>query len=177
MRFEVPQEFPVTREAGESVRSLLEKSLASAHSGDVVEVSFVKVTAMTMSFTDEFLGKLLTSRAAGDLPDVALVLTGLTEETSNEIDVCLERRGAAIAWQDDGEVILLGGEKHLRETFAVAAKRGTFRASDLADDLKLRPQNVNNRLKKLVDDGALIRDRRDPDRGGREFIYRIPSLA
>jgi len=89
----------------------------------------------------------------------------------------LSLRGAAIVWQHDGKVELLGGEEHLQETFSMAAQRQEFRASDLAEDLQLKVQNVNNRLKKLVDDGALIRDRRDPDRGGREFFYRIPCSA
>jgi len=131
---------------------------------------------MTGSFTDEFLGKLLVAKAAGLTGRAPIILTDLTEETAEEVDLCLERRKAVAVWADGSTIRLLGGDDMLQQTFAAGALRGEFRASDLAADLRTTQQNINNRLKRLLESGALLRDRQDPTAGGREFLYRTPRL-
>jgi hypothetical protein len=176
MQFTVRNKFLTNRPEGEQLREDLEQQLQQVHAGEVVEISFAKVDAMIGSATDEFLGKLLTARGAGDLPDVAFVISGLNDNTRFEIELCLARRNAAVAARTDQGVELLGGDNYLKDTFARAASRVEFRASDLADELRVTPQNMNNRLKRLVDDGALLRER-DRDANGKQFIYRVPVAA
>ena len=73
------------------------------------------------------------------------------------MDLCLERRKTVAVWAANGTARLLGGDDTLKQTFAPGAQRGTFRASDwLLTRDKL--QNMNNRLKRLNDAGALLRD-------------------
>jgi hypothetical protein len=165
-----------TRARGLQYRQKLEDILADVPADDDVIVSFQNVKAMTGSFTDEFLGKLLVARAAGLTGRAPIILTGLTEETAWEVDLCLERRKTVAVWADGTTMRLLGGDEMLKKTFAEAALRGEFRASDLATDLRTSQQNVNNRLKRLLDAGAVLRDRQDPAAGGREFLYRVPTL-
>jgi len=165
-----------TRARGLQYRQKLEDILADIPADDDVIVSFQNVKAMTGSFTDEFLGKLLVARAAGLTGRAPIILTGLTEETAWEVDLCLERRKTVAVWADGTTMRLLGGDEMLKETFTAAVLRGEFRASDLATDLRTSQQNVNNRLKRLLDAGAVLRDRQDPAAGGREFLYRVPTL-
>jgi DNA-binding transcriptional ArsR family regulator len=143
---------------------------------EVVILSFDTVKAMTGSFTDEFLGKLLVARAVGLTGRAPIILTGLTDETAEEVDLCLERRKAVAVWAENGTARLLGGDTALKQTFFAGTQRGTFRASDLASDLGTTQQNMSNRLKRLVESGALLRDRQDPAAGGREFLYRTPEI-
>jgi hypothetical protein len=173
--FEVTGPLAATRARGLQYRQELERCLAAVPADEAVVVSFQAVKAMTGSFTDEFLGKLLVARAAGLTGRAPIILTGLTEETAEEVDLCLERRKTVAVWGDGHMIRLLGGDAMLKQTFAAAALRREFRASDLATDLRTTQQNINNRLKRLLEAGALLRDRQDPAAGGREFLYRTPT--
>lgn len=174
--FEITGTLAATRARGLQYRQELESILATVPSDEVVVISFQAVKAMTGSFTDEFLGKLLVARAAGLTGRAPVILTGLTEETAEEVDLCLERRKTAALWADDATVRLLGGDETLKQTFAAGARRGEFRTGELAADLGTTQPNMNNRLKRLLEAGALLRDRQDPAIGGREFVYRVPAL-
>jgi hypothetical protein len=174
--FEVTGPLAATRERGYQYRQQLEQLLTAVLADDVVVVSFRAVAAMTGSFTDEFLGKLLVARAAGLTGLASIILIGLTNETAEEVELCLERRKTVAVWCDGETIRLLGGDEILKQTFTAGAARGTFRASDLVADLRTTQQNINNRLKRLFEAGAVLRDRQDPAGGGREFLYRVPAL-
>jgi DNA-binding transcriptional ArsR family regulator len=174
--FQLPGPLAATRSLGQQYRQQLEQLLATVPADETIIISFEAIEAMTGSFTDEFLGKLLVAKAAGLTGRAPIILTCLTEETAEEVDLCLERRKIVAAWNNECVLSLLGGDPTLKQTFAAGAQRGEFRASDLATDLKTTQQNVNNRLKRLTDAGVLLRDRQDPAAGGREFRYRIPTV-
>lgn len=175
--YEVTGPVAATRQRGLEYRLELEQLLATVPADENVVISFRKVEVMTGSFTDEFLAKVLVARAAGLTGRAPVVLTGLSEETAEEVNLCLERRKAVAVSVGDGAPLLLGGDDTLKQTFDAAVRRGEFRASDLVDDLHTTSQNINNRLKKLVEGGALVRDRHDPEAGGREYRYRPPALS
>lgn len=174
--FEVTGPLASTRARGYQYRQQLEQLLAAVPADEVVVVLFQAVKAMTGSFTDEFLGKLLVARAAGLTGRAPIILTGLTEETAEEVDLCLERRKTVAVCADGETIRLLGGDEMLKQTFTAGAVRERFRAGDLAADLRTTQQNINNRLKRLLEAGAVLRDRQDPAGGGREFLYRVPAL-
>ncbi len=165
-----------TRPVGQRCREKLEAVLADAPEDEVVVVSFVNLDVMSGSFTDEFLGKVVTARAAGLTGKSPLLLTDLNEDTAEEVDLCLGRRKMPAVWVHEGTASLLGGDDALKQTFAAGVRLNEFRASQLAEELGTTPQNVNNRLKRLVDAGALVRARHDPSSGGREFLYRVPDV-
>ncbi|MEV6192912.1 winged helix-turn-helix transcriptional regulator [Streptomyces sp. NPDC051920] len=55
-----------------------------------------------------------------------------------------------------------------------ASARCEFRTAQLAETLGISLPNANNRLQRLVEAGALHRQRGSgPDRGGKEFTYRV----
>jgi predicted transcriptional regulator len=54
---------------------------------------------------------------------------------------------------------------------------GQFSVTEIAERLGVTPQAANNRIKALLRTGALSRQRSDPARGGREYLYRVPRAA
>lgn len=167
--------FLATREKAAKIRDDLEKALRKANPEELIEISFKGVQAATISFADEFVGRLMTARMSQDLPEIGILLTNLNGELFEAIDVCLERRELLAAYAKGQEVGLLGKvDSHLTKTFQTSYELEEFRASELADELEITIQNANNRLKKLTDAGVLMRDRSDPEAGGKEFIYRVP---
>ena len=168
--------FLSTRATGITARTAMEAQLRHGEANAaMLQIDFTGVAAMTNSFVDEFLGKFFLAVAAGDAPIAGVELAGLTEETREAVIVALERRKQFAV--DGATHELLGDAEFLAETYQWARKLGSFRASAMADHLRISLPNANNRLKRLVDAGALRRDRvLMPERGGKEFTYRLPDV-
>ncbi|WP_158713526.1 STAS-like domain-containing protein [Streptomyces sp. NRRL F-525] len=166
--------FLFTRTTGITVRSELEKQLHSAGPAALLTIDFTGVEAMTNSFTDEFLGKFYVALAAGDNDVEGVQLVGLNEETRDAVTVCLERRKQIAV--DAATHDLLGDAAVLADTYQQARKLGTFRTTALSEALQISLPNANNRLKRLVEAGALKRERAPgPEHGGKEFTYALPQ--
>ena len=167
--------FLSTRSTAAKVREELEQAVRAVRDAQRVDVDFSGVEAITISFADEFIGRFMTARAAGDVGDVAVVVTGLNGEVEEALSICLERRDAiATARAKDG-FWLLGGDQIQETTFESLVQRGVSTASDLATELSITPQNANNRLKRLTAFGVVRRQKEAPQTGGREFVYVAPS--
>jgi hypothetical protein len=167
--------FLSTRELGKTVlRDMQDKSPADAAA---VVIDFSGVAAMTLSFTDEFLGQYYSSLATHGGRPATVALTGLNEDLRETIAMCLERRDLiALGWQDD-RLRLLAASDVLVETFALAQTLETFTAMNVAERLGITAPNANNRLKRLVSARALIREQRIAERGGKEFRYSTPTAC
>jgi len=164
-----------TRSQGESNRRRLEVEMES-QPPDSLEIRFDGVDALTISFADEFLGRLLTELQSAIRDPVPLLLTGLNEDTAVELDVVLERRKLLAACFLDGDLRLLGGDRFLKSTYSATVRLQRFTPSRLASELGTSVQNVNNRLKRLVTAGALERERVPVVGGGREYEYQLPAV-
>ncbi len=176
MRFPVLSEDDLltTRSQGEECRLRLEHALLSERPTDL-EIDFDGIEALTISFGDEFIGRLLTELQGSVGDPVLVLLTGLNEDTAIELEVVLERRKLLAASCLAGELQLLGGDRYLKETYASAVALGRATPGQLAERLSTSVQNVNNRLKRLVSAGALQRERVGVAGGGREFVYEVPA--
>jgi len=175
MRFSVPAErgLLTTRSEGERLRQKLEKALRPRPTD--LDVSFSDVKALTISFADEFLGRVLTELQVAPHEPIPIVLTGLNEDAAEELDVVLERRKLAAASEVGGRLTLIGGDRYLKSTYEAAVTLRRFTPAALAEKLGSTVQNINNRLKKLVQAGALERSRVPVAGGGREYEYYIPE--
>jgi STAS-like domain of unknown function (DUF4325) len=178
MEYEVSRfgAFLATRETGAKLREDLERQLRNATDQEALVVSFSGVEAVTISFADEFVGRLIAARESGDTPDVAIVFVGMNPEVQEALDICLERRKAVALSLQGKKLSLLGGEEFLGETLDAARKLRSFRAIKLAEALEITPQNANNRLKRLASAGVLVRKRTAPEGGGKEFVYELPRI-
>ncbi len=161
-----------TRGRGRVGRDRLDDLLADREGVDLT-IDFAGVEAMTISFADEFLGKLLTSHDFS-ITGTTVAVTGLNAENRFTVLVCVERRETrVVVLEEDGRRELVG-DKVLSETFDKAVELGVFKANDLADAMSLSPQNANNRLKRLAESGALRKVQvTGSARGGKEFMYHV----
>ena len=165
-----------TRATAERLRNEVEQEIRST-GAYTVAIDFTDVEAITISFADEFIGRLMTTRAAGDLGEPTITIIGLNDEVEEALDICLQRRNAlALAYRSNGAQ-LLGGERHEIETLDVALTPTPTNAASIAARLGITAQNVNNRLKRLTDYGALHRTRDTPATGGREYLYTSPPTT
>jgi hypothetical protein len=168
--------FLFTRDAGITARKDLEDRLLASGPVALLTIDFTAVEAMTNSFTDEFLGKFYVALAAGDSRTEGVELAGLNEETRDAVTVCLQRRKQIAV--DAATHDLLGDAAVVLETYNRARQLGAFRASTLAEALQISLPNANNRLKRLVEAGALTRERATGlERGGKEFTYTLPQVG
>jgi DNA-binding MarR family transcriptional regulator len=178
LNFDVGQhgelQFLATRSKGREMRGELEDRISRGRPDEVV-IDFTSVEAMTISFADEFVGRFYTSVASGDIVASLVLLTGLNEENLATVSICLERRELAAAAIINNQPELVGAPDYLAETYKQAVSLGTFSAVDLADQLGISAQNMNNRLKRLVEAGAVRRRRITSGRGGKEFLYTAPA--
>jgi hypothetical protein len=135
------------REAADRVQDV------SSHGGLVV--NFQDVEIATPSFLDEVVmrsSQLLRGK------DLILVITGLDSEVRESLEMVLEYRDMQLAYLDNKQIKLLGGSKQLNETLSAAQKLGSFKAPELADQLKLKLPNLHQRLSSLLETGALTRE-------------------
>jgi STAS-like domain of unknown function (DUF4325) len=163
-------QFLATRSKGREMRGELEDRISREHPDEVV-IDFTGVEAMTISFADEFVGRFYTSLASGDTITSLVLLAGLNEDNLTTVSICMERRDLAAVAVIDRRPVLVGAPVYLAETYNQAVSLGTFSAIDLAERLSISAQNVNNRLKRLVDAAAVCRRRIASGRGGKEFKY------
>jgi hypothetical protein len=162
--------FPALRSLGRDGRNRLDDMLNQQQHVDLT-IDFAGVNAMTYSFTDEFLGKFLTTVDPAE-QDLTIKVTGLNAENAEAVSVCVERRETQVVILKADGTLTLVGDPILGGTFDAARNLADFKANDLADALSLSPQNANNRLKRLVACGALRRGRTTgTTRGGKEFSY------
>jgi hypothetical protein len=169
--------FLATRERGRRVREAIEECLNRANPGETVEIDFSGVDAVTVSFGDESIAKLVIAREAGDFADRGMVIVGANDEVTETLETVLSRRKLAAATVDDGHsVVAIGDKGWVPATLEAAVDLKVFSAADLAAKLGLTPQAANNRLKTLVASGAVARELTVPERGGKEFSYRTVTV-
>jgi STAS-like domain of unknown function (DUF4325) len=155
------------------VRARVEREIGEQPAGAPIELDFSGVVAISVTFADECLGRLLSARLAGYDEDHPLFVTGANEEVRETIAAALRARRLQLLSFSDG-VELLGGDDVQRQTIREAFDLEEFSANELASRLGLSSQAANNRLAHLVRVGALRREPVLPSRGGREFRYVAP---
>jgi hypothetical protein len=172
--FVVPGPVAATRQRGEAVREQL-VALLNTTNAMSVEVDFSAVEAMTVSFADELVGKLLGSRANGSWSSQGIAFAGTTDDVRETIEAVVVRRNLVAIYRDAGadRVLTLGAPKWFDPTLQLAKGLHTFRAADLAKKLGVTPQAANHRLQQLLASGAVTRMRVSPPAGGKEFEYQV----
>lgn len=169
-----PEGVLATSEQAQLVRSRLEHEIAAQQSGAPIELDFNGIQAITVTFADECIGRVLSSRLAGYDEDHPLFAVGADRPVRETLAAALRQRHLSLLSFGAEGVELLGADETLEETMREAVRLQSFTVNELADRLGLRAQAANNRLVALVRVGALTRDRVIPSRGGREFRYYVP---
>jgi len=162
----------VTRQSGQGIRNRIEKDIEKEKNGEVIALDFSKVGIIDYSCADEVVAKLISRLLSGEYGDRYIILTGLTENQKENIEVALERKElAVIAQMKDNKKILIGSlNNYLKETLNLIVKKSKITASEISKIMKLEANTSGTRLlnlhkKRLVKRIDEIRD------GGRVWIY------
>jgi hypothetical protein len=142
--------------------------------GSIV-ISFAGVEIATPSYLDEIvrrLGGLLRGNK-----ERVVVITGASEEVSESLELVLEKHRMALASVQDQQLTLLGGSAQLKKTLDAAQKLGSFTAADLAKELELKLPNLHQRLKDLMESGALARQPDESAVHGKRDLYDAPDAS
>jgi hypothetical protein len=165
-------EYPATRSLGQDGRARLDDLLGEREDIDLV-IDFAGVKVMNISFTDEFLGKFLTSHDFSD-KGTTVKVTGLNSDNRFSVVVCVERRETQVVVLEETGNLVLVGDKILADTFDHALQLRSFKANEIAEAMSLTSQNANNRLKRLAEAGAVRKAQvTGSTRGGREYRYEV----
>jgi hypothetical protein len=167
----------VSRVGGARARELMEHEIAALPAEAPVAFDFSKVRAMDVPFADEAIAKLVGGKRAGYLGAHPLLALKLTPDVRDSLSAALRERGLSLLSINDDGAELLGGDAVMSQTLYAARELGEFSVAEIATALDLKVQAANNRLRSLVETGALTRVRVVPERGGREFRYRFPELS
>jgi len=156
-----------TRERGREAADRLQDALGA---GNVV-ISFAGVEVATPSFLDEILTRLHSVLQANE--QAIAIVTDMNQDVRESLELVLEHRGMTLGVLQEGHIQLLGGKRHLQQTMEAAEKLGTFKATELADALKLKLPNLHQRLKTLHEAGAIGRQVDDTAQRGRRHAYQV----
>jgi hypothetical protein len=133
---------------------------------------------MSLPFAVSFFVPLLSAGLHGYYDEHPIVVFGANEDVAETVDVVMRMHNMGVISQGrERDTELLGGEPSLKTAIAVATKLGRFSAAELGVELGISPQAANNRLKALVQMGALVRVAVVVPGGGREFAYQVPTVT
>jgi DNA-binding MarR family transcriptional regulator len=158
-----------TRDQGRRVAANIRESTEEAVH---LLVDFEGVEVVAPPFVDELLNELYRvvqrHRDEGVIV-VALNIDDDNLETLKMVIGATERPGLAVK-EDDG-VFLATQSPHLAETLERAQELRIFTAPKLAEVMELKLPNLNQRLARLVEAGALARRRDKEAAHGKRYLY------
>lgn len=162
----------VTRPSGQVIRNRIESDIIREENGSVIALDFSKIGVIDYSCADEIVAKLISRLIAGEYGNKYIVLSGINENHSENIEVALERKDLAVLAETfDSKKVLLGTlNNYLKETLNLILKKGKLTAKELSAAMKLEANTSGTRLlnlhkKKLVMRKDVIK------KGGRIWIY------
>jgi len=162
----------VTRRSGQMIRERIERDIEKEKEGEIVALDFSKIGVIDYSCADEIVAKLFSRLLSNEYGDRYFILTGLSGNQKENIEVALERKDLAVmaVMRDGGKALLGNLNKYLRETLEFVSKKNKVTAKDLSESRKLEANTSGTRLlnlhkKRLVKRIDEIRD------GGRVWVY------
>lgn len=162
----------VTRPSGQVIRERIERDFAMEQEGEAVALDFSGIGVIDYSCADEIVAKLVSRLNGNEYGDIYIILTGLSGNQKENLEVALERKElAAVAEMRSGTRVIIGKlSNYLLRTLELVNEKGRITAGELSEILKVPPNTSGTRLlnlfkKRLVRRMDAIRD------GGRVWVY------
>lgn len=152
------------RELADRLRILTEEP------GDII-LDFEGVEAATPPFLQEVIDALHDVIYRASDTGRIVFAANLNDDLAETMAFVLNRRKTALLYRSGKMLELLGESAHLAETLAQAQKLKSFTAPELAERLDIRPSTANKRLEKLLEAGAVRRERDSSAPRGIRHIY------
>ena len=160
-----------TRERGRSAAERVQEVLDQ---GSVV-INFKGVEVATPSYLDEIVSRLSGLLRGNE--ERLVVISNANDDVAESLELVLEKRGMVLAALQGDQLKLLGGSSQLKKTLAAAQRLGSFSAPDLAKELEVKLPNLHQRLKDLMEAGALAREPDESAVRGKRYRYDTPDPA
>ncbi|MCZ7673840.1 MAG: winged helix-turn-helix transcriptional regulator [Chloroflexi bacterium] len=160
------------RTRGQRIREQIETLLDSVPEGGVLRIELKGVEVMDFSFSSEVFGKLIGAWATS-FPSRVLVLSNPSEYVTINLNQALKALGLlALVTNSGNQWNIIGKATDTdRETLHVVARLKEATTPEIAEALNIKLTTCNQRLKKLVDSGLLIRSRTTSITGGEQYTY------
>jgi hypothetical protein len=136
-------------------------------------VSFVGVEIATPSFLDEVVMRIAALLRRNE--SLVVVIAGLSDEVRESLELVVDNRQLRLALLESDQITLLGGTSQLQETLEAAQNLGSFRAPDLAKELKVKLPSLHQRLSALLEAGAVTRKPDTTVKRGRRHAYKATT--
>jgi len=162
------------RVMGRAVRAQLEERLEVLPAGDRLLIDLKGVEVFDVSFAAEAFGRLIGGIAAA-YADRGVVFTNI------EADSVYDNLNAALDLLGLMALVVYGPRKWVLVGKAAETDKATMdalrvlkqaTAPEIADKLGIKLTACNQRLRKLLDNGVVVRAKEAGEAGGESYIYR-----
>lgn len=165
---------------GREVRESIEQILTDMQPGEVVIAQMQGIKVVDVSFAAEAFAKLYKAWSVS-YTGKALVIGNPSDETEANISAALaplnllalvtegNNNQNVRSWHVIGKVA-----DSDQETLEALAREKQATAPDLAEKLKINLTACNQRLRKLTDNGTIIRMKTSAESGGERYLYCWP---
>ncbi len=164
----------VTRETGVVIRERLERELIADADPTVASLDFSGVGVVDYSCADEVIAKLISRLLSGEYGDKFIVLTGLSSNQMENIEVALERKKLSVlSVKEAGDWHVIGFlNNYLRKTLVSVMGRGSITLRELAEEVGIGLNTGGTRLLNLYKKRLIWRSEEVSKEGGRQFVYK-----
>src|SRR4030065_825909 len=87
----------VTRQSGQVIRERIKRDIEKEKDGEVIALDFSKIGIIDYSCADEIVAKLISRLLSNEYGDKYILLAGLHDNQTENIEVALERKDLAVA--------------------------------------------------------------------------------
>lgn len=164
----------VTRPSGEKIRRRIERDIEKEPEGTVIGLDFAKIGVIDYSCADEIVAKLVSRLLSGEYGDRYLLLTGLSENQKENIEVAVERKDLAVVaeMKDGGRDVLGNLNSYLKDTLDFIVKKKKATSKDLADAKKIEANTSGTRLLNLYKK-RLVKRVEEVRSDGKIWVYEL----
>jgi len=164
----------VTRETGAIIRERVERELMAEPGRIVALLDFSAIGVIDFSCADEVIAKLISRLLSEEYGEKFIVLTGLSSNQMENIEVALERKKLAClyvkkagGWQVVGFL-----NNYLRKTLVSVMEKGSITLRQLAREGGIGLNTGGTRLLNLYKKKLIWRSEEVSREGGRQFVYK-----
>jgi hypothetical protein len=159
---------PRGREAADHVRAIADDP------GDLI-LDFAGVEVASPPFLQELVdgvhGLVVRDRETGRI----VLFVNMNEDVAETMRYVLSRKKLSLAYREGDRIELLEGKPHLIDTLREAQQLRSFTAPDLARKLGIAADTATQRLRKLLETGAVVREPDAEARQGVRHLYRAAT--
>lgn len=161
-----------TRSHGREVADHLRA--VSDRPGDII-VDFSDVEAATPPFLQELVDAMQSIILRAPDSGRIVLIAHMNEDVEETLGYVMGRKKRAVAYSRGDTIELIEAKPHLVETLREALTLRSFTAPDLAKKLSIAHDTATQRLRRLLEAGAVVREQDPEAKQGIRHVYRVAN--